>query len=583
MKDNIDKHIDKKIKDSFEQLQKKAPSHLWDKISTGLEEQEALDEQLDQKVKKGFEQQKAVLPVGLWDSIADGLETEEVLDETIDQKVKEGFEQQTVHKAPASVWRNVRRQLNIDKTWTKVQQELDVRPVVTDWRKRMLQFVSAAAVLLLFLRTCDLDTFQPQPTVHTNDFPPQTITSPHSTQKETHLAKTNSKAASTDNSSATHKTQEKKQAGNMATANISSTNNSRNNAHTPDETATANQQMAENEIIVVDNVVASNNEDENKPIALSNEAATTPLVATKQQGITNVEKNNKKNTSVPTNAKKASSNDRKEAKSQGHRNEEDAATKEISTNSYFANQQLQPILIPSIENNLLDNQLQKPETIRLIDEPILKNEKKNPIAGRLQAGAFVVVNSTMLLNEETREGFSAPDKVKNYFGLAFNYGLWAAYRIGRRHSVVAEFSFNADNKQSYGIWDNGRFFIKEWVMKYNRFSLAYKHDLFMTKGKALDTRINAQLGVYLGFLRQAKLYYDGDLFYDAIDEHRRLDVGFKIAIGQELDFGKFVVGYGLRSDIGVSNIFKGNTTVTAQENKTNVIHLGGYMTIGYKF
>ena len=247
---------------------------------------------------------------------------------------------------------------------------------------------------------------------------------------------------------------------------------------------------------------------------------------------------------------------------------------------------LNPVLLDALVLNILmvTNTV---EPIQLLEEIQLEKKKKtskNLIEGKLEAGAFVVVNSTMLLNNETREGFDQNSLTTNHFGLAANYGLWVSYRILPKGALVAEFSINADNRQAYGVYQKGVFYIKEWVMKYNRFSLAYKHDLWQTNSdKLINTKVVAQVGVYMGMMREAKLFYDGVLFFDKQSDYHQFDFGFKVALGQEILIDKFVLGYGIRSDIGAANIFKGNNQLNSKEDQTNIIHIGGYVLLGYRF
>ena len=230
----------------------------------------------------------------------------------------------------------------------------------------------------------------------------------------------------------------------------------------------------------------------------------------------------------------------------------------------------------------LSNQFINIEPIQLLVVPVLSNVQ--PIVGRFQAGAFIVLNATMLLNNDTRSGFDEGSLVQNYYGMAANYGVWLSCRLHQKGALVAEFSVNADNRQAYGVYERGNYYLKEWVMKYNRFSLAYQHDFFVSKAhKKIPHKLVGQLGLYAGFLREAKLFYDGDLKFNGLEEHHRFDFGFKMALGQEIYLDRFVLGYGLRSDFGIVNIFKGNTSLNSNENNTNIIHLGGYLRIGYRF
>ena len=601
MKDNLDKHIDLKIKNSFDSLQEKAPNHLWDSISQQMDKEPSLDDLLDEKVQESYHQNAPkTAPAFLWDSIASELDNEPPIDDAIDEKLKQSFDQQVDKKAPValwgaisneleapsstpgnldaildnkvktsfdqqeenktpdSVWFAINRQLNIDNTWTKISQVLDNSPVVSDWRKRMFQFISAAALLLLFLKTCDFNPnhFEaPKDLVYVQQTQDKKEhSSILSTPKTSETVLSNS--TNTNNKQIPASSQAIVSANTPTAQKLSSTKKTNDKTSSNNHASTIAPQEAHsnttNNGLIPPTVPANNSEKE--PPAVSKK-----IIDKDGNDKSNIDNNNKEKVLITT---------------------EEETQNEATTapTSSVLPLWLTPVdaLAPNTENT---------NPIQLLDDIELTNKvKKNPIAGKLEAGAFIVVNSTMLLNKDTREGFSQNSLIQNYFGVAANYGLWASYRIIPKGSIVAEFSINADNRQAYGVFDQGKYYLKEWIMKYNRVSVAYKHDFWNSNSdKLVNTKVVGQAGLYLGILREAKLFYDGDLRFDALHDHHRFDIGFKVAIGQEILIDKFVIGYGLRSDIGAANIFKGNATLSAQENPTNVIHLGGYLTFGYRF
>lgn len=607
MKNKLDQHIDDKLKTSFDAIQKKAPEHLWeqisgemnledavnasldekvhkahlnvpiqkapssiwDKIDDALEEPTPIDTILDEKVKNGFLSDSKAAPVFLWGAISEELNTPPVsLDATLDDKLKEGFLTQETTKTPNKVWYAVSRQLNIDKTWDRISKVLDKEPVVSDWSGRMVRFVAGAALLLLLLKTC---THTPYPIpnldlVEVNELnkganntaiPALGKGAESSLQKEENSTQNNrtSKALETVNANPAKapKINNKHLIENVPTQLTKHSSKGKKKGTTKGRTSTA--------MPIVDDHSTINSKEEPRIIAAvvvpktTDEGAAATLI---------VEAEN------PTKSKIGSV----ETVNEDEEIAQSEAEKEALNPMILDALALSPL---SVNNTV--------EPIQLLEEvKIEKKKPKNLIEGKLEAGAFVVVNSTMLLNNETREGFDQNSLTTNYFGLAANYGLWASYRILPKGALVAEFSINADNRQAYGTYDKGVFYIKEWVMKYNRFSLAYKHDLWQTNSdKFINTKVVAQAGVYMGMMREAKLFYDGVLFFDKQSDYHQFDFGFKVALGQEILIDKFVLGYGIRSDIGASNIFKGNNQLNAGEDQTNIIHLGGYVLFGYRF
>jgi hypothetical protein len=629
MKNNLDQHIDSQLKTSFDAIQKKAPEYLWeqisekmnvedaidasmdekvqtvhleaplhkapasiwDKIDDALEETTPIDTILDKKVKDGFSADSKAAPVFLWGAISNELSTPPIsVDATLDDKLKEGFLAEEIKKTPNKVWYAVSRQLNIDKTWGRISKVLDKEPVVSDWSGRIVRFVAAAALLLLLLRTCTHEPYTiPNPNlVQQINNPTQKVTkSPIATlengtnpslqkqEKETAIA-----TLSNGVNSGLQKQANSKQ--NKTPSQLLEATNTTNSKHQK----TTNKNLIEN----VPTFLSKPSSERRKKETTKGRSSIIPPVVED-----NYTKNPKEEPAiiaavVLTESKKgsiASMVDTEVRDEITNGSTETTSPDENSTQSENG-KELNPVLLDALALNVLtvENTV---EPIQLLEEMQLEKKtiqetSKNLIEDKLEAGAFVVVNSTMLLNNETREGFDQNSLTTNHFGLAANYGLWVSYRILPRGALVAEFSINADNRQAYGTYEKGVFYIKEWVMKYNRVSLAYKHDLWQTNSdKLVNTKVVAQAGVYMGMLREAKLFYDGVLFFDKQSDYHQFDFGFKVALGQEILIDKFVLGYGIRSDIGAANIFKGNNQLNSKEDQTNVIHIGGYVLFGYRF
>lgn len=606
MKNNLDQHIDTKLRTSFDAIQKKAPEHLWeqiseemnvedalnasldekvqtahldaplqkaptsiwDKIDDALEETTPIDTILDEKVKDGFLSKSKAAPVFLWGAISEELNTTPLsLDATLDDKLKEGFLTQETKKTPNKVWYAVSRQLNIDKTWDRISKVLDKEPVVSDWSGRILRYFAGAALLLLLLKTCTHHpyTIPNADLVHQISHPTKEIDKTPSTRLENN---TSSNSEKQENSNFNKTTFNDLESPNATNANPSKANNKKLIERLPtslskDSSKKKKKATTQGSASVIAPIADNSSTKDSKEASV---IITTVVPQEFENGSTPLGLETKKS-DIGTNG-----------------NIERANQEETSPKTKISND-LNPILLDALALNPLSVTTNTVEPIQLLEEVQLEKKiKKNLIEGKLEAGAFAVVNSTMLLNNETREGFDQNSLTTNYFGLAANYGIWASYRILPKGALVAEFSINADNRQAYGTYDKGVFYIKEWVMKYNRFSLAYKHDLWQTNSdKLINTKVVAQAGVYMGMMREAKLFYDGVLFFDKQSDYHQFDFGFKVALGQEILIDKFVLGYGIRSDIGASNIFKGNTQLNAGEDQTNIIHLGGYVLFGYRF
>ena len=190
----------------------------------------------------------------------------------------------------------------------------------------------------------------------------------------------------------------------------------------------------------------------------------------------------------------------------------------------------------------------------------------------------------MVLNNQTREGFNEQSHVENVYGVAGNYGVWLNYRFKGNHHFAFEFSIDAVTKQSYNVFYNGNFYHQEWEFKYNRWMLGYKYNFGrMGKEKGIPSNFFIQAGAYIGYLREANIYYDGVLMFDGLLVHKRYDVGLNLLFGHEIRLENIIIGYGLRADFGLLNIFSDASGKTSDVNPTNLFNLGANIKLGYCF
>lgn len=542
---NIDKKIDEALQQCFDAQEHTAPPNLWDSIAMSLDGEELLDNKLK-------ETQEAVVdtaPAGLWAGIVSGLDAAAEIDTTIDAKVKASDAQQPIQPAPTAAWDAIEKQLNLNQTWENIATALpkEGTPIVSksaNWRKYTTR-LGAAAMLLLLLRACIGDNWTTENPVMANQSATQNSIPPI-----TNTIKTQQNTSQTQNSgiAAIPNKQQENNTTKIAVATASAQSN-QTALYNSNSTKKDKRAMG-GELLSTKKAIAKNKFEKNKE-----NFPNLPTYSNQQTSLGQEKVIKQEISIIATGIDKNTSNEEKSFSITG--------IDVISKKDFPLD-----MVLPIEEFEVLDNTLEV--------EP-------SPLAGKLSVGVFAVFNATTLLNEETREGIRGSNRVQNSPRFAANYGIWVGYQFLPKSSIIAEFSINADNRQAYRIVEDRVAYTKEWVMKYNRISLAYQHDLMQTTGKHLQSRVTAQGGIYLGMLRQAKLFYDGELFFDAIADHHQFDFGFKLALGQELVFGKFVVGYGIRSDIGATNIFRGNVNFSAQENRTNLIQLGGYVSLGYRF
>jgi hypothetical protein len=128
-----------KLRESMTQGKAKAPAHLWQGIENGLTQQsQKFPPSLEEALRQAFAQRQQSAPPKVWQKIDRQLRLDQVwsgidkaLNEktcppslALDQQLRQAFEQQPRRTAPKQAWQKVDRQLQIDRTWQRIQGHL---------------------------------------------------------------------------------------------------------------------------------------------------------------------------------------------------------------------------------------------------------------------------------------------------------------------------------------------------------------------------------------------------------------------------------------------------------------------------
>ena len=114
------------------------------------------NEQFYQHLKEKMDAIRAKAPKGLWDDIAHEINQDTSVEtetsQLLDDKIRTSASLQRT--APHYLWYGIEQKLNIDSVWDKMQPRLNKMRANYRYRK-VFSYVSAAVLLLLFLRSCD--------------------------------------------------------------------------------------------------------------------------------------------------------------------------------------------------------------------------------------------------------------------------------------------------------------------------------------------------------------------------------------------------------------------------------------------
>ena len=508
-----DKDLDRIIKSSFEKVNQGAPDNLWGKLSTALD-----------------------------DDAVEPAEKERHLD-SLNEKIRESFFSLN-KKAPRQVWPAINRQLNIERVWEGISNELDKNPF--SWPLKRI----AAAFLLLLLSGTVIFLSMPK-----NDpFSALALEA-----EETSMQKD---IPSID--SAAEKSYEK--ASLTAPAKLIAL---------PEKTSLSDSPAS------VPAFVESSSKNGINPPQQSPQLISKKTVDDKVSSISST------NSEVPQVGNIALF----EKKSRGIR-EESAIMLAKNENQEPAHRDIIPFDVKgkpfiyeeiraalpllTIHNNT--TVMEEMVVLEFEEEEFIEEKASKAVKVRkFNAGPVITYNSSWLLNNETRSSYDKNSLISTDPTYKENWGLALNYPVTERSSIATEVYVVGKAGQQYRMYQEGEYLKKGLELRYFKLYLQYQQN-FLYYGKNNSSWLTAKAGAYAGSL-QKKL---GEIRQEE-NSYANLDYGVKLAVGQENSFGRFILGYGISAERGLNNVFRGSERLPAEFNKTYIFNFGSYLNMRYIF
>lgn len=269
--------------------------------------------------------------------------------------------------------------------------------------------------------------------------------------------------------------------------------------------------------------------------------------------------------------------------------EQKNANKEKNDDSKTAKKNVSPeselFLILQEENGLLpsnDNSLSLVNDNITIEDSLLKKYTASHLLPTgFYFGSSFILNNSWLLNNDTYDGYKASglNDANMYFGNAF--ALLTGYNYSDNLSIQAEWLLYNKQGQKYKDYIEGNVINRDELLTYSQYNIIFKerNSRLIHKGN-IPVAFNTILGMYYANLKSANQVIDGEK--TASENYRKSNYG--VIAGLEFEaylFTHWMLTTGLRSDIGLKNIYAGNQKVPADFKKTYNSSLGINFTIAY--
>ena len=217
--------------------------------------------------------------------------------------------------------------------------------------------------------------------------------------------------------------------------------------------------------------------------------------------------------------------------------------------------------------------------------PIIEDDKEPEVGKQkpFEIGITCSYNQTWVLNNETRKSFDERSLIQLSPTYASSYGLIASYNLSKKSAISTEYYVNSQISQRYGVYIEGTFYDKDITLNYSKLTLLYQYNFLKpTSYKGVQSRHTIKAGIYGSYLRNLQRYHNG-VIVSRSDKYTNTDYGFKVAIGQEKEYRRIILGYGVSGEYGLRNIFAGDDDMPADFDFTRNTLIGAFMNIKYRF
>jgi len=194
------------------------------------------------------------------------------------------------------------------------------------------------------------------------------------------------------------------------------------------------------------------------------------------------------------------------------------------------------------------------------------SENKKPAKPKLfDAGVITTVGNSWIFNNEVRSGINNKTLVSNDFSVGYGLGGYFSWRMNRRAALGANVFLVSKLDQKYSCFEGGAFVKEEIQLTRKKLDLEFS---YFVPSRLLRSDLRLAGGVY------------GSTVSTKQSKYQKYDAGITLSFGINRSFNKFIIDYGIRSELGLVNL---NNSSLKQFDYTNSFYSGVYLKIGKRF
>jgi|GEM_PF-5017940 len=492
---------------------------------------------------------------------------------------------------PKEVWENISNELDIEEVWTNVDYELRKR----SRRKAIIRFISYSGILLLLLGSGILFFF------HQPDFMKSTSLVQYQKDNSNNNSFNEKKYISlletdnTDKKAAVHKnkitsrlevnnnktTINKNKINDNLESNINDKKIAIHKKNAPSLLEVNNNKTTVNKNKITSHIEVNSNDKKtavNKNIAASN-------YSSNKTELLSVRTANSVSQSLNENKKQIKN-------SNNFLTETNSNLVDLKTNTSLINGEIKQDVFDSIispKNTssalylMVPLQIHLPEKKHTADSSIeYVSLPNNPQMKFLTIGTAFTYYNSWLLNNDTYEGFNKNNLNQTNLSFGNSYATLLGYDLSDIYSLQTEWSINNKQEQNYIRYHEGKEVHKKIEINYTHFNLLVKKKkLKFVFKKRIPLSLNYIAGIQYGHIKSVTNKFN-DKTRLITNRFRKNNYSLVLGVEYQLTIKQlWVISSGLRADIGIRNIYAGNSIMPASFNRTYNSSIGLNLGINY--
>ncbi len=207
------------------------------------------------------------------------------------------------------------------------------------------------------------------------------------------------------------------------------------------------------------------------------------------------------------------------------------------------------------------------------------NEEKS-IFNHFRIGLGTNLVGTIINDQERKNSFEKNSLTTSKISYNLSPNVIAEYQFKSNLYIGASVNFMFSSKNKIGLYENGCYHEKQTQINYTKFNIHIGFRDVLEKQLGLRG-YNISIGPYLGRKNYSSTSTNSVITaYN--DQYKKLDFGLNLNISKSHEISKFILEYGLTSNIGLINILKeSNISVNTPKNFTSNLNGGLFVQLKY--